>query len=144
MTRICRPYVRVVHFIISVALALSAGCTHSTGLKLGEEKVPEGEKQTIENIKTLLSTQLAKQYEGKEFLRDTHPKSNGCVKARFVVDSSLPEKYQVGVFQKGKSYPAWMRFSNAAPEVTPDEDIDFRGLGIKTVWRGGRPASDSW
>ena len=126
----CRRYVRGV-FLISVACALLVGCTHSSGLKLGQEKVPDNEKQVIENIKTLLSTQLAKQYEGKEFLRDTHPKSNGCVKARFLVDPNLPEKYQVGVFQKGKTYPAWMRFSNSAPEVTPDEDKDFRGLAIK-------------
>ena len=107
------------------------GCTHSTGLKLGQEETPDGEKQTVESIKTLLSTQLAKQYKDKEFLRDTHPKSNGCVKARFVVDSNLPEKYQVGVFQKGASYSSWMRFSNSAPEVTHDKDKDFRGLGIK-------------
>ena len=120
--------------LLGVCMIL-AGCTHSqnTGLKLGQETIPDNEKQVIENIKTLLSNQLAKQYEGKEFLRDTHPKSNGCVKARFVVDSNLPEEYQVGVFQKGKSYPAWMRFSNSAPEVTPDAEKDFRGLAIKLI-----------
>ncbi|GJL50436.1 MAG: hypothetical protein NPIRA01_16630 [Nitrospirales bacterium] len=120
-------------FVSLIVCMIVAGCSHSPNLKLGEEHVPDGEQQTIENIKTLLSNQLAKQYEGKEFLRDTHPKSNGCVKARFVVDSNIPEQYQVGVFQKGQSYPAWMRFSNSAPEVTPDKDKDFRGLAIKLI-----------
>ncbi|MCA9470491.1 MAG: catalase family protein [Nitrospirales bacterium] len=116
---------------IGLALLVIGGCAHRTGLKLGQEQEPPDEKQTIENIKSLLSTQLAKQYEGKEFLRDTHPKSNGCVKARFIVDPEIPEKFQVGVFEKGHSYPAWLRFSNSAPEVTPDQDQDFRGLAIK-------------
>ncbi len=118
---------------VLIVCIISTGCTHSTGLKLGQEKEPADEKQTIENIKSLLSTQLAKQYEGKEFLRDTHPKSNGCVKAKFIVDPNIPERYRVGVFQKGQSYPVWMRFSNSAPEVTPDKDKDFRGLAIKLM-----------
>ncbi len=127
-----------VFLIVSLLCMLATGCTHSTGLQLGQEKVPDGEKQTIENIKTLLSTQLAKQYEGKEFLRDTHPKSNGCVKARFTVEQNLPKQYQAGVLQRGQSYPAWMRFSNSAPEVTHDKDLDFRGLGIKLMGVEGK------
>ncbi|WP_447970024.1 catalase family protein [Nitrospira sp. M1] len=124
---------RLRFFSLSMVFTVVIGCTHSPALQLGQEQVPNDERQTVENIKTLLSTQLAKQYEGQEFLRDTHPKSNGCVKARFIVDEDIPEQYQVGVFQKGMSYPAWMRFSNSAPEVTPDKDKDFRGLAIKLM-----------
>ena len=120
-------------FLYGLAALMFLSCTHSPELKLGQENEPADEMQTIENIKTLLSSQLAKQYDGQEFLRDTHPKSNGCVKARFIVDEDIPKKYHIGVFQKGKSYPAWMRFSNSAPEITPDEEKDFRGLAIKLI-----------
>ena len=119
-------------FIVSSLFFIAAviSCTHYPS-KPGQEVVPENETQLIEDIKGLLITQLTKQYTPEHTLRDTHPKSNGCLRGQFQIDPSIPDTYQQGIFRKGSAYPVWMRFSNSAPMVTPDKDKDFRGLGIK-------------
>jgi catalase len=109
------------------------GCATQPDLKPGQEMVPSDEAQTIENIKALLSTRLERQYgaEGQPFLRDTHPKSNGCLRLDFAVQDDIPPEFRHGIFAEPRTYRGWLRFSNAAPELTPDIDKDFRGLGIK-------------
>ena len=111
-------------------MTVLTSCMHPP-VKPGQEVIPENESHVIEDIKTLLITQLKKQYTPEETLRDTHPKANGCVRGEFTIDPNIPAQYQHGIFQKGNSYPVWMRFSNSAPMVTPDKDKDFRGLAIK-------------
>lgn len=117
---------------VLVAVMLG-GCATQPDLQPGQELVPSDEAQTVENIKTLLSTQLERQYgaEGQPFLRDTHPKSNGCLRLDFAVQDDIPPEFKHGVFAEPRTYRGWLRFSNAAPELTPDLDKDFRGLAIK-------------
>ncbi len=93
------------------------------------------EAQTIQQVVKTLTTKLDNQYAGAQFLRDTHPKANACVKANITVEPNLPSEFKVG-FLKGKpngdmTYKAWIRFSNAADTVTPDTAVDFRGMAIK-------------
>ena len=77
-------------------------------------------------------------------LRGVHPKSHGCVKAEFVVNDDIDEKYRVGLFaQPGKAYAAWIRFSNAS--VLREDDLKgekgkpetrrngSRGMAIKVM-----------
>ena len=66
--------------------------------------------------------------------RDAHPKAHGCVRARFDVLPDLPATLAQGVFVSGKSYPAWIRFSNGSSDPKkPDIDGDGRGMAIKLV-----------
>lgn len=118
-----------------LALAMVGGCVSQPDLEPGQEKVPADEAQTIDDIKTLLSTQLGRQYgeAGEPFLRDTHPKSNGCLRFDFAVQDDIPPEFKHGVFAEPRTYKGWLRFSNSAPELTPDIDKDFRGLGLKLV-----------
>jgi choline dehydrogenase len=100
------------------------------------------EQQTINQIVEVLTTKLDKQYKGAEFLRDTHPKANACVKAHVTVLPDLPPEYRVG-FLKGKpdgsiTYKAWIRFSNASDTVTSDRQVDFRGMAIKMFGVSGK------
>jgi catalase len=117
----------------ALVAAMLAGCATQPDLLPAQEQMPAGEAQTVENIKTLLSTQLERQYGAKSepFLRDTHPKSNGCLKLEFAVQDDIPPEFKHGVFAEAKTYRGWLRFSNAAPMLTPDVDKDFRGLAIK-------------
>lgn len=121
--------------IRAIGAILAAGCLSACAsdgtLKPGEERVVDGEEQTIADIGNLLATQLARQYGDEPFLRDTHPKSNGCVKAEFRVDDDIPAEFKNGVFKQPASYKAWLRFSNSAPQLTHDIEKDFRGLAIK-------------
>jgi len=116
--------------VLLLAVQISA-CTESPVLLLGQEQVTAGEGDKIKGISLLLQNHLKEQYKDERFLRDTHPKSNGCLHADFVVNGDLAEKHQQGIFQPNASYPVWMRFSNSVEELTDDHEDDFRGLGLK-------------
>lgn len=64
-------------------------------------------------------------------LRDTHPKSNGLVRAEFIVPDGLPDELRVGIFKEPRTFKAWIRFSNAVDSVSSDREKDFRGIAIK-------------
>lgn len=64
--------------------------------------------------------------------RDAHPTPHGCVKAYLRVDADLEERFRHGVFaQPGKTYAAWIRFSNGLQ--ADDRAIDVRGMAIKLM-----------
>lgn len=138
-----------------MALAGLVGCSPmaSDGDRLGEpfafETVPPAEAGEIDETAALtiaLQSIRAKTDESQEgrLLRGVHPKSHGCVMARFVVNDDIEEKYQVGLFaQPGmkKGYDAWIRFSNAS--VLREDDLKAdnddvrqngsRGMAIKVM-----------
>lgn len=86
------------------------------------ENIPPGEAEQIDENAALMVKLLDRRYAGApRVLRGVHPKDHGCVTATFAVSDTLPPAYQVGIFRKpGKTYRAAIRFSNAAPLVTPD------------------------
>lgn len=99
---------------------------------LSDEIVEPDEEKTIQRIIGLLRQKLADDYRNTRSLRDTHPKSNGLVRARFIIESTLQEKYRIGLFREpGRVFEALLRYSNAAPEITPDYVGDFRGIAVK-------------
>lgn len=118
---------------LSLAVVLLIGCSNSHDLELGEERISANETEDIANIIELLANELEHQYiEPKErVLRDTHPKSNGCVRGTFKGQTDLAKEFNYGVFKDAKEYPVWVRFSNSVEERTSDRDKDFRGFGLK-------------
>lgn len=75
-------------------------------------------------------------------LRDAHPKHHGCVRAVFVVepDGAALGAVRHGVFARpGRTYEAWVRFSNALKE-RHDLAPDARGMAVKLM---GVEESDS-
>lgn len=112
------------------------GCTETPKLPLGQElpkaaQIERNEEQVTKNISALLSGHLKEQYHGEKFLRDTHPKDNGCIRGTFKAMDSTPAELAQGVFAHGKEHQAWIRFSNSVEEITSDHEKDFRGLGMK-------------
>ena len=98
--------------------------------------VPRNEAETIRATVALLTAKLDDQYRNAPaHLRDTHSKTNACVRAQFLVEDHLWEKFKVGVFKgrtpADRTFKAWVRFSNAADHPTPDTAKDFRGMAIK-------------
>ena len=71
----------------------------STRCSPGTEKVVPGEDETITAIGSLLLDHLEEQYRDERKLRDTHPKSNGCLKGTLTVSQDISADYQYGVFQ---------------------------------------------
>ena len=64
--------------------------------------------------------------------RDAHPKFHGCVKANFEIGKELPENLRTILFQPGKTYAAWIRFSNST-SIQNDIIPDSRGMAIKLM-----------
>ena len=114
----------------SVFTLLNA-CVSIEVAPLGQEIIPENEDQITKDISDLLTDNLREQYKNTQFLRDTHPKDNGCIRGTFTVEGHIDKTYQHGVFQAGASYPVWMRFSNSVEELKDDYEKDFRGLAMK-------------
>lgn len=126
--------------LVSVFTFLNA-CATIEVAPLGQEIIPENEDKIIKDISDLLSGNLRKQYKDAQFLRDTHPKDNGCIRGTFTVDGNIDTPYQQGVFQVGASYPVWMRFSNSVETVKDDYEKDFRGLAMKLTEVNGERES---
>lgn len=101
--------------------------------QLGEKLYPN-EALYAQHIGLELEKLIRKRDKSGLAQRDVHPKAHGCVKANFQVVDQLPSKLAKGMFIAGKSYPAWIRFSNGSP--IPDRaDIkaDARGMAIKVL-----------
>lgn len=65
--------------------------------------------------------------------RAFHARCHGVVSAVLHVDDDLPADWEAGVFQRGATYPAWVRFSSATFTNTRDDRRDLHGLAIKLM-----------
>jgi len=104
------------------------------------EKPFPREAQLIENMARLTVRAVVAAYHAERAecaeapaRRDQHSKPHGCVRARFIVRDDIPEDYAVGVFKRGATYDAILRFSNASIHVQSDKLPDSRGLSIKLL-----------
>jgi hypothetical protein len=92
---------------------------------------PSDESTAITKI-----VEISKQLQAPK-LRGQHPKGHGTVWAEFTVASDLPESLRVGVFKEpGKTYPAWIRFSNAL--AMDDTKPGLHGMAIKLMGVEGK------
>lgn len=113
------------------------------------EEIPPNEPEQIQSVVASTFKQLKNRYPGdKQVLRGVHAKDHGCVKAQFQIAPELDKKYRVGIFSEpGRRYDAWVRFSNAATLVLPDDPKDemgnrvpgSRGMAIKLLGVAGTP-----
>src|SRR2546427_1683240 len=106
-------------------------------LELGKEYPAVGETALIHEIVTVSCNMIMRRDKPGAARRDAHTKAHGCVKAEFVVESTLPAELQHGVFKEGSRYEALIRFSNAFPTVKADKKPDVRGMAIKLLGVGG-------
>lgn len=90
------------------------------------------EQVFIARLIKLLRTKMQKENPDR-MRRDAHPKQHGLVKAEFIVEAQLPRVLQHGVFQPGKHYEAWVRFSNQNAPMQSDHKKDIRGAAIKLM-----------
>lgn len=104
---------------------------------------PQQEEASIREIADITSQLLHRRYpKPHKILRGVHPKSHGCVKARFEINADIPADYQIGLFRHpAQCFDAIIRFSNAAALVRPDIDEQgnhgSRGMAIKVLNVGG-------
>lgn len=109
---------------------------------------PELEAKQIAETAELTVKLLDKRYPPPaQILRGVHPKSHGCVKGMFTINSDIAPEFQVGLFANpGQQFEVVIRFSNAAALVGPDIDEKgkhgSRGMAIKVLDVGGEVLTD--
>jgi hypothetical protein len=111
------------------AIDMELGEAYYGAQKAAEEMLTD---ETIEVIKEFIDRRYR---QGRRpALRDAHAKDNGCVHAIFRVDEGLKEELRIGVFRDtGRSYNAWIRFSNGNSERQNSRFPDARGMAIKLM-----------
>jgi Catalase len=106
--------------------------------ELGEHMYPN-EGRTAEALSIAIEESIRRRYSEGNARRDAHPKAHGCVKAEIHILETLPESLAKGIFIPGKTYQAWIRFSNGSSDPTrADIKRDARGMAIKVLGVPGK------
>lgn len=139
-------------FMALVAAAASSAATYTTAAEtpypvpdafLGEHLYPN-EEALGRKLAAVIDETVRSQYRTGTARRDAHPKAHGCVRAEFHVDEKLEPRFAKGVFIPGKTYQAWVRFSNGNPDANkPDGDGMERGMSIKLLGIAGTKILES-
>jgi hypothetical protein len=104
------------------------------GLKLAEEKLLPNEEQFVDSIISSFQQQMRKLWQPGGFERGGNTKTQGVLRAEFIVHEGLPAEFRHGVFAQPRTYKAWVRFSGPGPYVTPDiDDVGFMSISIKLL-----------
>lgn len=103
-------------------------------LKIAEERLLPGEEEFIDSIIESFRQQSAQLWKPGGVERGGNTKTQGIVRAEFIVHDGLPEKMRRGIFAQPKTYKAWVRFSGPGPYVTPDiDDVGFMSISVKLM-----------
>ena len=98
------------------------------------EKLSPGEPEITGQMADAIEKGIRMQYQAGTARRDVHTKATGCLKALFCVNQGLPDHLAKGVFVPGKTYHAWIRFSNGSGDPSrSDNNEDGRGMAIKLL-----------
>lgn len=103
------------------------------------EALQEGEIESALEIARIISATLLESYPPGHVKRDAHTKAHGCVRAKFSVEEGLEQGLAKGVFIPGKTYDAWIRYSNGkADPARADIKGDGRGMAVKLLGIEGK------
>ncbi len=104
------------------------------GLKLAEERLLPGEEEFVDSIIASFNQQMRALWKPGGFERGGNTKTQGILRAEFIVHDGLPLALRHGIYAQPRSYPAWVRFSGPGPYVTPDiDDVGFMSISVKLM-----------
>src|SRR5215831_112145 len=104
------------------------------GLKIAEEKLIPGEEEFLDSIISSFEKQMRGLWKPGGFERGGNTKTHGIVRGEYIVHDNLPPQFRHGIYAKGQTYRAWVRFSGPGPYITPDiDDVGFMSISIKLM-----------
>jgi hypothetical protein len=104
------------------------------GLKIAEEKLFPGEEEFLDSIISSFEKQMRELWKPGGFERGGNTKTHGIVRGEYIVHDNLPPEFRHGIYAKGQTFPAWVRFSGPGPYITPDiDDVGFMSISIKLM-----------
>jgi len=103
-------------------------------LALAEEKPLPGEEEFVDSIIASFDKQMRGLWKPGGFERGGNTKTQGIVRAEFIVHDGLPAELRRGIFAEPKTYRAWVRFSGPGPYITTDiDDVGLMSISIKLM-----------
>src|SRR5437773_54439 len=113
------------------------------GLKLAEERLLPGEDEFVDSVIASFQLQMRKLWKPGGFERGGNTKTQGIVRAEFIVHDNLPPEFRHGIYAKPQTFRAWVRFSGPGPYITPDiDDVGFMSISIKLMGVPGPKLGD--
>ena len=104
------------------------------GLALAEERLLPGEDEFVDSVIASFQLQMRKLWKPGGFERGGNTKTQGIVRAEFIVHDNLPPEFRHGIYAKPQTFRAWVRFSGPGPYITPDiDDVGFMSISIKLM-----------
>jgi hypothetical protein len=104
------------------------------GLGLAEERIQPGEEEHLRAIIDQMAAQMRGLWVSGDYQRGGNTKTQGIVRAEFIVRDDLPEHLRRGIYARPQTFRAWVRFSGPGPYSTPDiDDVGFMSIGIKLM-----------
>jgi hypothetical protein len=104
------------------------------GLAIAEERALPDEEQFVDSIIASFRTQMQLLWKPGGVERGGNTKTQGIVRAEFIVHDDLPARLRQGIYARPGSYRAWVRFSGPGPYVTPDiDDVGFMSISVKLL-----------
>ena len=104
------------------------------GLKIAEERLLPGEEEFVDSIIASFTQQMRGLWKPGGFERGGNTKTQGIVRAEFIVHEGLPAELRHGIYAQPRSFPAWVRFSGPGPYVSPDiDDVGFMSISVKLM-----------
>lgn len=104
------------------------------GLAIAEERPLPDEEQFVDSIIASFNEQMRLLWKPGGFERGGNTKTQGIVRAEFIVHDGLPAALRHGIYADPRSYRAWVRFAGPGPYVTPDiDDVGFMSMSIKLL-----------
>ena len=104
------------------------------GLKIAEERSLPGEEQFVDSIIASFQQQMRLLWKPGGFERGGNTKTQGIVRAEFIVHDGLSGELRHGIYAEPRTYRAWVRFAGPGPYVTPDiDDVGFMSMSIKLL-----------
>jgi hypothetical protein len=100
---------------------------------LGCEDPHPDEERIVQTILEVIERSLAKDYGAAVPGRRFHAKSLGLADAVLEVERGIPRELQVGLFASPRTFPAVVRFTNAARMPGADGDRSIKGMAIKIL-----------
>jgi hypothetical protein len=98
---------------------------------LAEETIAPDEAALTAEFIAFLKAATERRYPSGPRRRFNQARATACVDAEFTVLGELPAEIRVGLWATPRTYPAWIRFANAAS--TSDRERDIRGLSIRVL-----------
>ncbi len=103
-------------------------------LGLAEEQFLLGEAEFTQQIIDAMGDFMGATYAPGQYERAGNTKTHGVVRGVFEVLDGLPAELRKGIFERPRSYPAWVRFAGPGPLSPPDiKDPGILSVGIKLM-----------